>query len=61
MKLAYITPLLLILFVAIITSGCTTTEVPQPARQDQLILVVPAELLQPVDPLRTIEPRKEQK
>lgn len=60
MNITHITLLILISIVIIAISGCVTTEIPQSAKQDQLILVVPDELLQPIEPLQTIKPVKEQ-
>lgn len=56
-----ITHITLLILISIVISGCATTEIPQSAKQDQLILVVPDELLQPIEPLQTIKPVKDQK
>lgn len=62
LKHPYFWMMIVVLIVACWLSGCTTThEIPPPVKQDQLILVVPNELLQPIDPLITIDAKKEQK
>lgn len=59
-KNIYVWSVIMVLIISLLLSGCATTNVVSaPPKQDQLILVVPNELLQPISPLQIVTPKEE--